>query len=71
MPKAILEFDLPSESLEFYYANNGVKYYCWLVELDQFLRTAIKHGSLPAKEEKIYQEIRDRLHELNVHNLDL
>ena len=71
MPKVTLEYNLPEEKDEFYYANNGAKYYCWISDFDQFLRSAIKHGGLPDKEEKIYQEIRDRLHEFNKDSLDL
>lgn len=66
MPKYILEFNLPEEHEEFEYANNGLKYYLILRELDQFLRSKIKYPPETTTDQELYllQEIRDKLHEL-------
>ena len=62
--KANLEFNLPEDNEEFYYANNGSNYYYVCHELDQHLRSQLKHGSLTEEQDLVYQEIRDKLREL-------
>ena len=58
MPKAILEFDLPTEQAEFETAikAHDWKYAMW--DLDQWLRNEIKYH------DKDYQKVRDQLWEV-------
>ena len=47
MPKAILKFKLPKETIEFNDASNGGTYKSILWELDQFLRQKLQSGLSP------------------------
>ncbi len=64
--KAILEFNLPDDQVEFDLANNGRNFWSVLWELDQDLRAKTKYApdDLPQDKYDAYQEIRDRLYEL-------
>lgn len=64
--KAILEFNLPDDQVEFDLANNGSKFWSVLWELDQDLRAKTKYApdDLPQDKYDTYQEIRDKLYEL-------
>lgn len=64
--KAILEFNLPDDQIEFDLANNGRNFWSVLWELDQDLRAKTKYApdDLPQDKYDAYQEIRDRLYEL-------
>jgi hypothetical protein len=42
--KATLEFDLPEEREEFELASNGIRWMCVLNDVDETLRSCIKHG---------------------------
>jgi hypothetical protein len=59
--KAKLTFNLPEEQEEFNDAINGNAFKAVIWELDQFLRSQIKHGELKADEYDKVQEIRDYL----------
>ena len=61
--KATLSFNLPEEREEFELAQQGSSCSIVLFDLDQFLRNKIKYENLTELEEKIYQELRDKLHE--------
>ncbi len=70
--KAILEFNLPDDQVEFDLANNGRKFWSVLWELDQDLRAKTKYApdDLPQDKYDAYQEIRDRIYELlSEHNV--
>lgn len=70
--KAILEFSLPEEQDSFKTACNAVSYSLVLWDLDQFLRGKIKYEPLTEEKEAIYQELRDKLHELaNEHEVSV
>lgn len=63
--KANLEFNLPEEQEDFDTCCNARKYYCVLWDLDQELRSKIKYDEkLNDEQYKIYEEIREKLHEL-------
>ena len=66
--KLTLEFKLPEEDEEFYYANNGLNYYSVCHELDQYLRSKVKYEPLTEKQDDIYQEIRNKLYDLIQNN---
>lgn len=61
--KAILEFNIPEEENEFYYATNGAKFADVLSEFDNFLRNKIKYesDSLSEKELETYTRVREEL----------
>jgi len=62
--KAILEFSLPEDSIEFDITCKANKYYSTLWDLDQWLRGVIKYDdSLSDEQEVVYQKVRDKLHE--------
>ena len=54
--KAILEFNLPEEELEYKDASQGARWHNLLCDLDEHLRQSIKHN-----DENEYQPIRDWL----------
>lgn len=61
MPKAILEFQLPEEDLDFQYAQKGANYFFALEDIDEWLRKRIKYGDLSAKESEIYEHLRQTI----------
>jgi hypothetical protein len=59
--KAVLEFDLPSEDREFRNANLAGEMMGTLWNMDQFLRSTLKHGS--PKDPDLLQYLRDMIPE--------
>ena len=64
--KAILEFNLPDDQIDFQDANNGQKFRLMLWEFDQYLRSQTKYApdSISDDTYKAYIEIREKLHEM-------
>jgi hypothetical protein len=73
--KAILEFNLPEDSVEYELANNAEKMHSVLWEMDQWLRAQYKY--MPDEEYNevaynTYEKCRNQLRELlNEKNIDL
>ena len=62
MPKAVLEFNLPEENMEFKEAVNGGKYLMVLQDLDNFLRSECKYNdSLSEDTHNAYDLVRDKI----------
>lgn len=64
--KAILEFSMPEDKLDFDLAANANKMHAALNELDNYLRSKIKYESEGMSQEKFdtYEEIRSFLRDL-------
>ena len=62
--KAKLTFNLPDEESEFQDAINGNAYKAVIWEIDQYLRSELKHAELPEDVHDKVQLIRDELHEI-------
>ena len=62
--KARLTFELPEEQEEFNDAVNGNAFKAVIWELDQYMRSQLKHGDLPDDVHDKVQEIRDQLHSI-------
>jgi hypothetical protein len=62
--KAKLIFNLPEEQEEFNDAVNGSAFKTAIWELDQYMRSQLKHGDLPDDVHEKVQEIRDQLHSI-------
>ena len=64
--KAIIEFTLPEEQVEFDCAVDGVKWMSAMWDLDQYLRKKIKYESEGMSEDtfKTIEECRERLYEI-------
>jgi hypothetical protein len=64
--KALLEFDLPEDSSEFKLAANAVKWYAVLWNIDNELRSQIKHAPDTMHDEyhKALQDVRNKLSKL-------
>ena len=62
--KAKLIFNLPDEQEEFNDAVNGNAFKAVIWELDQYMRSQIKHGELADDVHDKVQEIRDQLHSI-------
>ena len=62
--KAILEFRLPEEEADFYYAKNGSLMAVALSELDNRIRAKLKYGEMNSEKREAYEEIRSILFEL-------
>lgn len=70
--KAVLEFNLPEENLEFEMCSNGSKAYCVLSEYDNWLRAKIKYEELSDLEYEIYEKCREELRGmLNENNISI
>jgi hypothetical protein len=59
--KATLKFNLPEEQEEFELASNAVKYSIVLSDIDNHLRSKIKHADLTDEQYKVYEEVREQL----------
>ena len=64
--KAILEYNLPEEHVEFHCSINGAKWMSAMWDLDQYLRKKIKYESEGMSQDtlKAFEECRERLHEI-------
>jgi hypothetical protein len=62
--KAKLTFNLPDEESEFHDAINGNAYKAVIWELDQFLRSQLKHQEMPDEVSVKVLEIRKELHSI-------
>jgi hypothetical protein len=63
--KAILEFNLPEDKVEFDFATNAVNYYSALVEFDQWLRSEYKYNGNEAMFE-VRQKLNEIINENNI-----
>jgi small-conductance mechanosensitive channel len=61
--KAILKFNLPEEREEFELASNAAKYSIVLSDIDNHLRSKIKHADLTDEQYEVYEEVRKQLWE--------
>lgn len=64
MPKGILEFTLPEEDEEFKNASNGIVYKLILSDMDNYLRSRLKHEELSEPVREVLQAVRDKFWEL-------
>ena len=64
--KAKLEFNLPEENEEFRIMSNGINWFNVAWELDQYLQNNIRHGSLPESSYLVYEEVRQKLHDIMI-----
>ena len=62
--KAILEFNMPEDQVEFDFAVQGSKMYSALWDISQELRTIWKREELSEEEFKIVERIRDKFYEI-------
>jgi hypothetical protein len=70
--KAILEFDLPEENAEHKLAVNAGNYYAVLWDIDQYLRSKLKHGDLKDEQYEVLEKTREELRDLmNTYNVTL
>lgn len=70
--KAQLKFNLPEEQEEFQNALDGASLSCALHEIDQYMRSQLKHYDLPDEVANKVLEIRDELHSiLSNYNLSI
>lgn len=70
--KAILEFNLPEDSYECKMAHNASAMHSVLWDLDQWLRSQVKHADLNKEQWDCYKDCRDKLYELlNENNIEL
>lgn len=61
--KGKLIFNLPEEREEFELASNAVKYSIVLSDIDNFLRSKIKHADLTDEQYDVYETVRTQLWE--------
>jgi hypothetical protein len=64
--KAILEFELPENEVDFNLALDGSKWSYVVWQLDQYLRSQVKHPAEGMSDDtyKAFDETRDKLYEL-------
>ena len=60
--KATLTFNLPEDNDEFTLAQRGREYYSYLWDLDQDLRSWLKHGHQFKSVDEALERIREELH---------
>ena len=65
--QAKLIFNLPEDERDFKMASRACEYFSCLWEIDQEMRSMIKHGSNIKKVDSLAQRVRDMIHE----NVDL
>jgi hypothetical protein len=60
--KATISFNLPEDREDFDFALNGVKYYCAITEIDNWLRGLAKYGNIKMVSiEDVREKIRKEL----------
>jgi hypothetical protein len=61
--KAILEFNLPEDKSDFIIAQNGIKYYCAIRDIEDLLRKKVKYESDKYTNEQmqVIEEIREEI----------
>ena len=65
MARITMSFNLPEEREEYELAYKGIKYSIVIDEFDNWLRSILKYNESKTEAEiAIYQECRDKLHEL-------
>ena len=70
MAKAILEFNLPEDSIEYRMAVNSSNYHSVLWDIDQYLRSKLKWGELTSEQYDVLDKTREELHDLmRTHNI--
>jgi len=72
--KAILEFNLPDDNVDYKLATNASKYHNFIWEMEQYLRTKTKYApdDLPQDKYDAYDEVREKFYELvNEMSIDL
>lgn len=72
MAKATLKFNLPEENAEHKLAVNAGNYYAVLWDIDQYLRSKLKHGDLTGEQYEVLEKTREELRDLmNTYNVTL
>ena len=68
--KAILEFNLPEDNVEFQLATNASKWYSVAWDIDQYLRSQTKYApdSMPQEVYDALSKTRDQLREIMIDN---
>lgn len=67
--KAILEFDLPEDQLDFEHATKAADYHFCLKKFDEYLRKEIKYNSdLNEIEKNTFDSIREKFNQLLTNN---
>lgn len=66
--KAIIEYDLPDDELEFAIASNSLGWWRVLYDLDQHLRSKTKWSELTQEQYDVYEEVKDLLYNLMQEN---
>lgn len=61
MPKVTIEFDLPDEQPDFDAAVHGREALSVLWDIDQRLRSLLKHGEPTEEQAKLAEEIREMI----------
>ena len=70
--KATLEFDLPEERDAHTLAVRGEDLWCVLWDIAEYLRTEIKYGGHSEEAVEVFDDIRERFHDiLDDHNVRL
>jgi hypothetical protein len=70
MAKAILEFNLPEETVEHRMAVHADNYHSVLWDIDQYLRSKLKYGGLTSEQYDVLDKTREELHDLmRTHNV--
>lgn len=68
--KTILEFEMPEDQDLLHYAQHGLDYSMILDEVEEYLRSKLKHEELLQGQYDIYQEIRALILECKKDRLD-
>lgn len=72
MPKVTITFNLPEDNDEYIIYNNAMNWALTLYELDNVLRSAMKHGHEHKTADDALEAIRETLHaELSAHDVSL
>ena len=72
--KAILEFNLPEDNVDYYMAFNGADYHVALTDIEEVLRQNVKYNSMKFNENQIVaiEHIRNAFYDIiNNRNINL
>lgn len=66
--KAIIEYNLPDDELEFKVASNAHGWWSVIYDLDQHLRSKTKWSEMTQEQYDVYENVREQLYNLMQEN---
>ena len=70
MQRAILSFELPEDQNEYKMCNMSADMWDTLYDVDNFLRSRLKHADMSEDAQKLAEEVRDMIAQINLNDVN-